>query len=134
MRMRSRICDSSDPRGAARVIAFPHAFNYAAQCNLGVREARGSMIALVNNDIEAIGDDWLRELVSLASRERTGLAGATLFYPDGTLQHAGVVLGLNGVADRPWIGTPRGFAGPYAPRERRARSQRDDHGVRGRRA
>jgi GT2 family glycosyltransferase len=99
--------------GSARVIQFPHAFNYAAQCNLGVREARGSMIALVNNDVEAIGDGWLQELVSLASRERIGLAGATLFYPDGTLQHAGVVLGLNGVGDRPWIGTPRGFAGPY---------------------
>ena len=47
---------------AARVIEFPHAFNYAAQCNVGVRGARGTMIALVNNDIEAIGDGWLREL------------------------------------------------------------------------
>ena len=99
--------------GAARVLAYPHPFNYAAQCNLGVREARGSMIALLNNDVEAIDGDWLRELVSLAVRPQTGLAGATLFYPDRTLQHAGVVLGLNGVADRPWIGTPRGFAGPY---------------------
>ena len=50
-----------------------------------------------------------------------GLAGATLFYPDGTLQHAGVLLGVNGVADRPWIGTPHGFAGPYG----RARAVRE---------
>lgn len=102
-----------DSSGAARVIPFARAFNYSAQCNLGAREARGSMILLLNNDIEATGDDWLRELVSLAARPQVGLAGATLVYPDGTLQHAGVVLGLNGVGDRPWIGTPRGFAGPY---------------------
>lgn len=99
--------------GAARVVAYPHAFNYAAQCNLGVREARGQVVALVNNDIEATDDGRLRELVSLAARPGVGLVGATLRYPDATLQHAGVILGLNGVGDRPWIGTPPGFAGPY---------------------
>lgn len=124
--------DSQDPearvylatlaqQGTARIVSYPHSFNYAAQCNLGVHEARGSMIALVNNDIEATAGDWLRELVSLAARPQTGLAGATLFYPDGTLQHAGVILGLNGVADRPWIGTRRGFGGPYG----RARAVRE---------
>ena len=107
--------------GNARVVSYPHSFNYAAQCNLGVREARGTVIALVNNDIEAIEGGWLRELVSLALRPQTGLAGATLFYSDGTLQHAGVVLGLNGVGDRPWIGTHRGFGGPYG----RARAVRE---------
>lgn len=97
----------------ARVVAYPHAFNYAAQCNLGVREASGEFVALVNNDIEATDPGWLAELVGLAARPDAGLASATLFYPDGTLQHAGVILGLNGVGDRPWIGTRRGFAGPY---------------------
>jgi GT2 family glycosyltransferase len=99
--------------GAARVVPYPHAFNYAAQCNLGVREARGALVALVNNDIEATDPPWLRELVSLAARPAAGLVGATLRYPDATLQHAGVIVGLNGVGDRPWIGTPPGFAGPY---------------------
>ena len=124
--------DSQDPearaylatlaqQGTARIVSYPHPFNYAAQCNLGVRAARGSMIALVNNDIEATMGGWLRELVSLAARPQTGLAGATLFYPDGTLQHAGVILGLNGVADRPWIGTRRGFGGSYG----RARAVRE---------
>ncbi|MCC6193140.1 MAG: glycosyltransferase [Burkholderiales bacterium] len=106
---------------AARVVRYPHAFNYAAQCNLGVREARGTMIGLVNNDIEAVAAGWLTELVSLAARPRAGLAGATLYYPDGTLQHAGVVLGLNGAGDRPWLGTRRGFSGPYG----RARAVRE---------
>ncbi len=113
--------DTLAQQDAARIVSYPHPFNYAAQCNLGVRAARGTMIALVNNDIEATTDSWLRELVSLAARPQTGLAGATLYYPDGTLQHAGVILGLNGVADRPWIGTRRGFGGPYG----RARAVRE---------
>lgn len=107
--------------GIARVVTYARPFNYAAQCNLGVREAHGTMIALVNNDIEVVTPGWLDELVALAARPGVGLAGATLYYPDGTLQHAGVVLGLNGVADRPWIGTRRGFAGPYG----RARAVRE---------
>ncbi|MCC7040525.1 MAG: glycosyltransferase [Burkholderiales bacterium] len=107
--------------GRARVVAFAHPFNYSALCNVGVHAALGAVIALVNNDIEVRDGDWLRELVSLATRPGIGLAGATLYYPDGTLQHAGVVLGLNGVADRPWIGTPHGYAGPYG----RARAVRE---------
>ena len=107
--------------GAARVLQYDRPFNYAAQCNLGVRESAGSMIALVNNDVEVTAGDWLAELVALAARPGVGLAGATLWYPDGTLQHAGVILGLNGVGDRPWIGTRPGFAGPYG----RARAVRE---------
>lgn len=112
-------------QGAARVVPYAQPFNYAAQCNLGVREAQGALIALVNNDIQVVTPQWLDELVSLAARPDVGLAGATLFYPDGTLQHAGVVLGLNGVGDRPWIGTRRGFAGPYG----RARAVREVSGL-----
>lgn len=107
--------------GRARVLAYPHPFNYAAQCNLGVQAAHGSVIALVNNDIEVVTPGWLDELVGLALRPGVGLAGATLRYPDRTLQHAGVVLGLNGVGDRPWIGTKPGFAGSYG----RARAVRE---------
>ena len=107
--------------GEARVVPYVKPFNYAAQCNLGVQHARGAMIALLNNDIEVLTPGWLDELVGLAARPGVGLVGATLYYPNGTLQHAGVVLGLNGVGDRPWIGTPRGFAGPYG----RARAVRE---------
>jgi glycosyltransferase involved in cell wall biosynthesis len=109
----------------ARVVRSDAPFNYAALCNLGVREARGPLVALVNNDVEVISPHWLTELASLALRPGVGLAGATLYYPDLTLQHAGVILGLNGVGDRPWIGTPRGFAGPYG----RARATREVGGV-----
>ncbi|MCC6196239.1 MAG: glycosyltransferase [Burkholderiales bacterium] len=107
--------------GIARIVRYAQPFNYAAQCNLGVREARGALVALVNNDIEVTTPEWLDELVGLAVRPGIGLVGATLYYPDRTLQHAGVILGLNGVGDRPWIGTPRGYAGPYG----RARAVRE---------
>ena len=120
-----RYLDELAQGGTARVVRHDAPFNYAALCNLGVREARGSMIALVNNDVEVTTPGWLDELVSLAARPGVGLVGATLYYPDGTLQHAGVILGLNGVGDRPWIGTPRGFAGPYG----RARAVREVGGV-----
>jgi O-antigen biosynthesis protein len=124
--------DSRDPQarayleqlaasGTARVVPYPHRFNYAAQCNLGVRASSGSMVLLLNNDIEASADGWLQELASLAARPGIGLVGATLYYPDSTLQHGGVILGLNGIGDRPWIGTPRGFAGPQG----RARAVRE---------
>ncbi|MEO8752292.1 MAG: glycosyltransferase [Casimicrobiaceae bacterium] len=111
--------------GTARVIRHDAPFNYAQLCNLGVREARGALVALVNNDIEAGAREWLDELVGLAVRPSSGLVGATLFYPDATLQHAGVILGLNGIGDRPWIGTQRGFAGPYG----RARAVREVSGL-----
>jgi glycosyltransferase involved in cell wall biosynthesis len=115
------LLDGLSRTGRARVVRYSRPFNYAAQCNLGVRESRGALIALVNNDIEVTTPGWLDELVSLAVRPGAGLVGATLFYPDGTLQHAGVILGLNGVGDRPWIGTRRGFAGPQG----RARAVRE---------
>ena len=86
-------------------------FNYSALCNNGVAAARGEIVVLLNNDVEPIEADWLKELVTHARRPEIGLVGALLYYPNDTIQHAGVVIGLNGVADRPYIGYPRGFRG-----------------------
>ncbi len=93
------------------VIRDERPFNYAALCNTGVRAATGDLIVLLNNDVEVISADWLEELASLACRPGVGIVGAMLYYPDDTIQHAGVVLGLNGVADRPYVGERRGFRG-----------------------
>ena len=73
--------------------------------------ADGEIIVLLNNDVEPIHSGWLTELVTQALRPEIGLVGAMLYYPNGTIQHAGVILGLNGIADRPYIGYPRGFRG-----------------------
>ncbi len=94
-----------------RIVRDAREFNYAALCNGGVAEADGDVVVLLNNDVVPLEGGWLRELVSHAIRPQIGLVGATLYYPDLTFQHAGVILWLNGVADRPYIGAPRGYAG-----------------------
>jgi O-antigen biosynthesis protein len=94
-----------------KVIRDERPFNYSSLCNEGVAAANGDVILLLNNDVEPIGPGWLKELVAHAHRPEIGMVGAVLYYPNDTIQHAGVVLGLNGVADRPYIGYPRGFRG-----------------------
>jgi glycosyltransferase involved in cell wall biosynthesis len=96
---------------AFRVVRDDGDFNYARLCNTGVAASQGDIVVLLNNDVEPMSDDWLSELVVNAVRPEIGMVGAMLYYPDHTIQHAGVVLWLNGVADRPYLGVPRGFAG-----------------------
>lgn len=81
-----------------RVLRWDHPFNYSAINNFGVRHARGDVIGLVNNDIEPIDSDWLCEMVRQVNRPAIGCVGAKLYYPNDTLQHAGVILGIGGVA------------------------------------
>ena len=83
---------------AIRVIARPEPFNFSRLNNAAVREASGTLLAFVNNDIEVTQESWLDAMVALALRPEAGCVGAKLLYPDGRLQHAGVVIGLGGVA------------------------------------
>ncbi len=83
---------------SVRVLRYDAPFNFSAINNFAVREARGTVLGLLNNDVEVINDDWLTELVSHALRSEIGCVGAKLYYPDDTIQHAGVVLGICGVA------------------------------------
>jgi O-antigen biosynthesis protein len=73
-------------------------FNYSAINNDAVAKASGELICLVNNDIEVINSSWLSEMVGLVVQPNVGAVGAKLLYPDDRLQHAGVVVGLGGVA------------------------------------
>ncbi len=99
----------SDPR--IRVLGYGAPFNYSAINNLAVREAHGEVVGLLNNDIEVINGDWLGEMVSQAVRPGIGAVGAMLYYPLNTVQHAGVILGLGGVAGHPFKEFPRGDHG-----------------------
>ena len=81
-----------------RVLRDDRPFNYSAINNAAVTQAQGSIIGLINNDIEVISPGWLNEMVSHAVRPEIGCVGARLWFPDGTLQHGGVILGLGGVA------------------------------------
>lgn len=89
-------------------------FNYSALNNLGVSAAKGEVIGLINNDIEVISSNWLSEMVSHIMRADVGAVGAKLLYGNGTLQHAGVILGIGGWAGHLHKGLPRysdGYAG-----------------------
>jgi O-antigen biosynthesis protein len=87
---------SSDP--SIRILPMPGPFNFSKLNNAAAREATGEILGLVNNDIEVTREDWLTEMVALATRPEAGCVGAKLLYPDGRIQHAGVVIGLGGVA------------------------------------
>lgn len=87
-----------------RILRYPHPFNYSAINNMAAREARGEYLVLLNNDTAIISEHWLDELLNHALRPEVGIVGAKLLYPDGKIQHAGVVLGLRGPADHPFIG------------------------------
>jgi O-antigen biosynthesis protein len=98
-------------RANCHILRFDAPFNYAAINNFAVQHARGEVLALVNNDIEVISPDWLEEMVSQALRPEIGAVGAMLYYPQDTIQHAGVILGLGGIAAHAYSHRPRGYAG-----------------------
>ena len=105
--------DSLALRERIRVIRDDAPFNYSRLNNFGVTHARGEVVCLLNNDIEVITPDWLEELLSFAIRPDVGAVGARLWYPDGTLQHGGVIVGLDGVAQHAHHRLPRGHSGYF---------------------
>lgn len=97
----------------AQVVRDDAPFNFSRLINRGAAVASGAVLAFLNNDIEAAEPGWLREMVSHAVRPRVGAVGARLWFPDGTLQHGGVILGLGGVAGHAFPRIPRGHAGYF---------------------
>ncbi|MGP1630546.1 MAG: glycosyltransferase [Giesbergeria sp.] len=89
-----------------RVLRYPHAFNYSAINNAAAVEARGDYLVLLNNDTAVLQAEWLDNMLNHAQRPEVGIVGAKLLYPNGTVQHAGVILGLRG---------PAGHVFPHAP-------------------
>lgn len=96
---------------AIKVLRYDAPFNYSAINNFAAARANGTVIGLLNNDVEVINADWLDEMVSQALRPGVGAVGAMLYYPMNTVQHAGVILGLGGVAGHPFKEFPRGDQG-----------------------
>jgi O-antigen biosynthesis protein len=101
------------PRHTARVLRYDGVFNYSAINNFAVREAAGDVIGLMNNDLEVITPDWLEEMASQALRPAIGCVGAMLYYPNDTIQHAGTVLGVGGVAGHAFRDFARGTEGRF---------------------
>ncbi|MDR2600773.1 MAG: glycosyltransferase family 2 protein [Oscillospiraceae bacterium] len=80
-----------------RVVFWNGIFNFSAINNYGAGFANGEYLLLLNNDIEIISADWMQEMLMYAQRPDVGAVGAKLYYPDDTIQHAGVILGVGGV-------------------------------------
>lgn len=99
-----RLLDELISSGTARVVAQPGPFNFSALCNAGAAAATGGVLVLLNDDTEVIDGNWLDELAGLAVQPGIGLVGALLLYPDLRIQHAGVIVGLNGIAEHRFRG------------------------------
>lgn len=94
-----------------RVVYWKKEFNYSAINNFGAKQAKGDYLLLLNNDMEVISRDWLTELLSICQRKEVGAVGARLYYPDDTVQHAGIIIGIGGVAGSVFVGMKRGYTG-----------------------
>lgn len=81
-------------KGKIKVVRFEGEFNYSAVNNFAIKQATGDYVILLNNDIEVIAESWIEELLMYAQRPEVACVGAKLLYPDNTIQHAGIVIGL----------------------------------------
>jgi GT2 family glycosyltransferase len=95
-----------------RVLKYPYPFNYSAINNYGANQSEADVLVLLNNDIEVINSGWLEALVKQAMRPNIGCVGAKLYYPNGWIQHAGVILGVGDIAGhshRFYLGDSTGY-------------------------
>lgn len=97
------------------IAVWKEGFNYSKLNNFGVSQAKGSFYVLLNNDIEIIGRKALSRMLGVCQRREVGIVGAKLYYPDDTIQHAGIVVGIGGnargIADNLFSGMPRERSG-----------------------
>lgn len=102
---------ATDPR--VQVVRWPHPFNYSAINNFAASHANGKYLCLLNNDIEVIASDWLTNLVREAIQPQVGAVGARLLYPDRSIQHAGVAIGIGNAAGHAHRGLSEGQPGYF---------------------
>lgn len=93
------------------VVTWEGEFNYAAINNYAVQSAKGEFLLFLNNDTEVISPRWLEELLSNCQRPEVGITGAKLYFPDNTIQHAGIVIGIGGIAGHAFLNMPRSRTG-----------------------
>jgi len=96
-----------------KIVKCPGAFNYSDINNKAIAQSTGELVLMLNNDVSMIDPSWLKEMARYCSDPTIGIVGAKLLYPDGTLQHAGVVLGVGGVAGHRYVGSPDSEKGAF---------------------
>ena len=97
-----------------RVLIWKRSFNYSKINNFAAEKAKGDYILFLNNDTKMIRKDCIEELIGPFSRKDIGIVGARLFYPDSSIQHAGVIVGMGGVAGHIFQNTPRHEVGYFS--------------------
>lgn len=102
---------SQDPN--IHIAHYSGEFNFSGALNMGAVHAHGDILLFLNNDTEVIDGEWLEELVCWAERPQVGIVGAKLLYPDRTIQHAGIVLGMEGHGSHVFGGVREGHHGPF---------------------
>ncbi len=89
-----------------RIFNWKKEFNYSAINNYGASKARGEYLLFLNNDVTVITPDWMEEMLGVCQRKEVGAVGVKLLYPDNTIQHAGCVIGIGGIAGHMFVDMP----------------------------
>ena len=97
-------CLAADPQ--IRLLRWKDGFNYSAINNYAARKAKGEYLLFLNNDIEVISPDWIEQLLANCQRPDVAICGSKLYYPDHSIQHAGVIVGLGGIAGHAFLNMP----------------------------
>ena len=92
-------------------IRWEKEFNYSAINNYGARYANGEYLLFLNNDVTVITEGWLTEMLGMCQRREVGAVGVKLLYPDDTIQHAGCVIGIGGIAGHMFVNMPANRTG-----------------------
>ena len=96
-----------------RVLTWEKEFNYSSINNFAAEQAKGEYLLFLNNDVEILTPDWMEEMLGICQQKEVSIVGAKLYYPDDTIQHAGVVLGLGGIAGHVMCRASREDAGYF---------------------
>lgn len=97
-------CLAADPK--IRLLRWKEGFNYSAINNYAAKKAKGEYLLFLNNDIEVETPDWIEQMLANCQRPDVAICGSKLYYPDHTIQHAGVIVGLGGIAGHAFLNMP----------------------------
>ena len=100
-----------EKRSNVQVVTWKEGFNYSAINNFGAGYAAGEFLLFLNNDVEVIHPGWIEEMLGNCQRKEVGITGAKLYYPDDTIQHAGTIIGIGGIAGHAFLNMPRSRTG-----------------------
>lgn len=94
-----------------RILRWEKPFNYSEINNFAARQAKGEYLLLLNNDTRVITPGWIQGMLGNCQRREVGITGAKLYYPDNTVQHAGIIIGIGGIAGHAFLNLPRSRSG-----------------------